>query len=66
MSIAKVEVIRAFRVVETWFMPSKEPQEMPADAAREWESKGYCEVIEVDGRLAVFGACCGGGIHNHG
>lgn len=66
MSLAKVTVIRSFKVGDVWHMPSAEPATLDASAAKEWESKGYCEVLEVDGKLAVWGACCGGADHNHG
>lgn len=63
MSAAKVTVIRAFKIGDDWHMPGAEPTIETAEA-REWEAKGYCEILEVDGRLAVWGACCGGE-HDH-
>lgn len=65
MSTAKVTVIRAFKVAEVWHMPQTEPS-LDADAARELEAKGYCEILSIDGKLAVWQPCCGGGDHSHG
>lgn len=29
-----------------------------ADFARQAEANGYCEILSVDGKPAVWGACC--------
>jgi len=60
MKTAKVVVIRAFTVGDVWFLPSEDPATIPAEDAIEWESKGYCDVLEIDGKKAVWGSCCGG------
>lgn len=65
MSLAKVTVIRAFKVGDEWHMPQSEPT-LNADEARELEAKGYCEILNIDGKLAVWQPCCCGGDHSHG
>ena len=65
MSTAKVVVLHQILTSAGWVSPSPVPVSMPTDEARQFESTGKVDVLEVDGVAEVWPACCSGGNHNH-
>lgn len=73
--IATVDVLRPIRIPAgghldgaalaepAWAMEGQHT--MLADAARQAEADGYCEILSVDGKREVWSACCNGA-HDHG
>lgn len=58
MSVAKVNVIQAANVDGVWHMPGV--SEMNVADARILASRGYLEILAVDGVEEVNAPCCGG------
>lgn len=65
MSTAKVIVLHQILTSAGWVSPSLAPVSMPADEARQFESTGKVDVLEVDGVAEVWYACCSGVGHGH-
>lgn len=58
MSTARVNVLHPILRADGWLMPG--PAEMDAVEAREYEARGYVDVLDVDGNTEVWAPCCGG------
>lgn len=56
MSVAKVNVIQSALVDGVWHMPG--PSEINAADARLLASRGYLEILSVDGVEEVNAPCC--------
>jgi len=65
VSTAKVIVLHQILTSAGWVNPSPTPVSMPAGEARQFESTGKVDVLEVDGVAEVWPACCSGGDHSH-
>lgn len=66
MSTASVLVVHDILHNGDWIKAGPTPVPMDAAQAREFEAAGYVDVLSVDGKTEVWGACCAGGTHDHG